>query len=100
MTTGVGPGISVADAIASTIEGPLLVNGFIFTRAGGVWLCSSLPREEYPTCGKPSIEISGLDPATIDGIEFLEGIGTNEPLQVLGSKIDGGLTVSETMRTQ
>ena len=99
--SAVGPGLSVADAIASTLEGPLLVNGFIFTKAGDVWLCSSLPREEYPTCGEPSIEVSGLDPATVEGIEFLESVGwTNEPTQVLGSKIDGVLTVSGMMLVQ
>ncbi len=99
--SAVGPGLSVADAIASTLEGPLLVNGFIFTKAGDVRLCSSLPREQYPTCGEPSIELSGLDPATVEGIEFLEGIGwTDEPTQVLGVKVDGVLTVSGTMLAQ
>ena len=44
--SGVGAGLSVADAIASTLEGPLLVNGFIFTEAGDVWLCDSLLRYE------------------------------------------------------
>ena len=64
-------------------------------------LCSSLPREEYPTCGEPSIEVSGLDAAAIEGIELLEGIGwTNEPTQVLGVIIDGVLTVSGTMLAQ
>jgi hypothetical protein len=91
----------VADAIASTLEGPLLVNGFILTKADVVSLCTSLPREEYPTCGEPSIAVSGLDLMTVDGMEFLEGIGwTNETTQVLGVKVDGVLTVSGTMLAQ
>ncbi len=97
----VGPGLSVAEAIASTLEGPLLVNGFIFTKASDVWLCSSLPREQDPTCGEPSIAVAGLDPTTIDGVQLLEGVGwTNETTQVLGVMIDGVLTVSGTMLAQ
>ena len=109
---GVGPGLSVADAIASTLEGPLLVSGFIFTEAGEVWLCSSLLHgdptaadllpgsvwEEHAMCGEPTIELSGVDPATIEGLEFHGGAGwTSEPTRVLGVKIDGVLTVSGTM---
>jgi hypothetical protein len=96
--SGVGPGISVADAINSKLDGPLLVNGFLFTKGGVVWLCTSLPREEYPTCGEPSVRLLGLDPATAESVEFLEGIGwTNKPLQVLGSLSGGMLTVSGTV---
>ena len=109
--SAVGPGLSVADAIASTLEGPLLVNGFIFTEAGDVWLCSSLlhgdptPADllpgsawgEHAMCGEPIIEVSGLDPATVEGFQLHEGAGwTNEPTQVLGVKVDGVLTVSGT----
>lgn len=107
--SGVGPGLSVADAIASTLEGPLLVNGFIFTETGDVWLCSSILHgdptpadllpdsvwEEHAKCGEPIIEVSGLDPATVESFQLHEGAGwTNEPTQVLGVKIDGVLTVS------
>ena len=110
--SGVGPGLSVADAIASTLEGPLLVSGFIFTEAGDVWLCDSLLHgdptpadllpgsvwEEHAMCGEPTIELSGVDPATVEGIEFHGGAGwTSEPTRVLGVKIVGVLTVSGTM---
>ncbi len=110
-----GPGLSVADAIASTLEGPLLVNGFIFTEAGDVWLCGSLLHgdptpadllpgsvwEEHAMCGEPRIEVSGLDPATVESFEFHGGTGwTNEPTQVLGVKVDGVLTVSATTLAQ
>ncbi len=101
LVSGGGPGISVADAIDSKLDSPLLVNGYLFTRDGDVWLCTSLPREEYPTCGEPSIRVSGLDPSTADSIEFLEGIGwTNNPLQLLGSVEGGVLTLSGTMLAQ
>ncbi len=99
--SGSGPGLTVADAIASLLEGPLLVNGFIFTRGDEVRLCSSLPGAPPPSCGEPSIEVAGLDPSAIAGLERLAGIGwTNEPAQVLGVKIDGVLTVSGTMLAQ
>ena len=110
--SAVGPGLSVADAIASTLGSPLLVNGFIFTEAGEVRLCSSLLHgdptaadllagnvfEEHVMCGEPTIEVSGIDPATVAGLEFHGAAGwTNEPTRVLGVKIDGVLTVSGTM---
>ena len=92
---GMGPGISVSDAVASTEEGPLLVNGLIFTMADEVWLCSSLPRAEYPTCGEPAIQVSGLNLQSVEGMEYLEGRGWSDQLtQVLGEKLDGVLNVS------
>ena len=94
-----GPGISVSDAVASTEEGPLLVNGLIFTMANEVWLCSSLPRAEYPTCGEPAIQVSGVDLESVAGMEYLEGRGwSDQPTQVLGEKLDGALNVpTETL---
>lgn len=90
-----GPGISVSDAVASIGEAPLLVNGLIFTMADEVWLCSSLPRAEYPTCGEPAIQVSGLDLESVEGMEYLEGRGwSDQPTQVLGEKLDGVLNVS------
>ena len=91
------------------------MNGFIFTEAGDVRLCSSLLHgdptpadllpgsvwEAHAMCVEPIIEVSGLDPATVESFEFHEGAGwTNEPTQVLGVKIDGVLTVSGTMLAQ
>jgi hypothetical protein len=100
-STGSGPGISVAAALASTLDSPLLVNGFIFTISGEVRLCTSLPREEYPTCGDPSLPVEGVDPAAIEGIEFLEGRGwSDQPTQLLGTMVDGVLTVSGTVLAQ
>lgn len=91
----VGPGISVSDTVASIEEGPLLVNGLIFTMADEIWLCSSLPRTEYPTCGEPAIQVSGLDLESVEGMEYLEGRGwSDQPTQVLGEKLDGVLNVS------
>ena len=106
--SGVGAGLSVADAIASTLEGPLLVNGFIFTEAGDVWLCDSLlryeplatdrVRKDRAECNEPRIQVSGINLATVESFEFHEGAGwTNETTQVLGLKIDGVPTVSGTM---
>lgn len=90
-----GPGISVSDAMGSTEEGPLLVNGLIFTMADEIWLCSSLPRAEYPTCGEPAIQVSGLDLESVEGMEYLEGRGwSDQPTQVLGEMLDGVLNVS------
>ena len=98
----------------------MLVNGFIFTETGDVWLCDSLLHgdptaadlvipgsvseehasvwEEHAMCGEPRIEVSGLDPATVESFESHEDAGwTDETTQVLGLMIDGVLTVSGPM---
>ena len=45
--SGVGPGLSIAGALASTLDGPLLVNGFVLAQGGQVRLCAVL-LESYP----------------------------------------------------
>jgi hypothetical protein len=101
LLSAVGPGISVAEALDSRLGGPLLVNGFLFTEGGDVWLCTALAREAPPTCGAPRLRVTGLDPAAVEGVEFLDGVGwSSESLGLLGAVAGGVLTVSGTMLAQ
>lgn len=92
--TSVGPGLSIAGALASTLDGPLLVNGFVLAQGGQVLLCAVLLESFPPQCGKPSLEVQGLD---LDGFEGLSSEGdvrwTDQPVQLLGTVSDGVLTV-------
>ncbi len=92
--SAVGPGLSIAGALASTLDGPLLVNGFVLAQGGQVLLCAVLLESFPPQCGKPSLEVQGLD---LDGFEGLSSEGdvrwTDQPVQLLGAVSDGVLTV-------
>ena len=45
---GMGPGISVADLLAATIDGPFLVNGYVFVGTDGSVIISDAIAESYP----------------------------------------------------
>ena len=80
-------GLSIADAKASNLDGPLMVVGHLAERDGALRLCDGL-RESYPPqCVDPSLRIDG----DVDG-----EIG--ERVSVLG-EVDGDvLRVSEQSR--
>ena len=44
---GVGPGISIGEAMTSSLDGPLLVNGHLHVQSGQVRLCEVLA-ESFP----------------------------------------------------
>lgn len=94
--SGMGPGISVAEALASTVGGPLLVNGYVFVYADGSIVLADLIAESYPPQpAGASIEVEGLDvmqiPLTegqLDG-EIEITAWTDTPVQLIGEIIDG-----------
>lgn len=93
----VGPGISVEDALASTLDQPLLINGFLYMTADGVIYFTDALAESYP----PSIDIArslrveGVDAGSLTGLQRAADISWSEtPLQMAGHVDDGVLTVS------
>jgi len=92
----VGPGISIEEAMASELEGPLLVNGNLLAQGDDVRLCSALAESFPPQCGGASLVVEGLKLEEVDGL-FTEGdvSWTDRPIQLLGVVSDGTLTVSE-----
>ncbi len=90
---GVGPGLSVSEALASDLDGPLLVNGFIVIRDGETRFCELL-LESFPAqCGGASLAVEGFDPSTVDGLTEASGvIWSGGPMQLLGT-IGGGRLV-------
>jgi hypothetical protein len=93
--SAVGPGLSVSEALASDLDGPLLVNGFIVIRDGETRLCELL-LESFPAqCGGASLVVEGFDPSTVDGLTEASGvIWSGGPMQLLGT-IDGDHLVVE-----
>lgn len=94
----VGPGISVAEALQSTLAGPLLVNGFVVTTADDtVYLAEALAESLPPQPGGATLIVEGLDLDVLDGLTSAQGITwSDQPVQILGDVADGVLTVSAT----
>ncbi len=96
-------GLSIEEAIASPLEGPLMVKGYLVAVDGeDVQLCSMLAESYPPQCGGPSLIVSGLDLETVDGLvqpddPALAGTAwSEEPVSILGEIEDDVITVSET----
>ena len=92
-----GGGLSVDEALASTLEGPVMVAGFLVAAGDEVRLCSALAESYPPQCGGSSLLVEGLNLATVEGLQ-MEGVvsWTDERFSVLGDVRDGVLTVSAT----
>jgi len=73
-SSAVGPGISIADALASGLDGPLLVNGFLVVQGDAVRLCEALAESFPPQCGGDSLRVGGLD---LD-LDAFEGLSTEQ----------------------
>ena len=93
--SALGPGLSVGEARASTLDGPLLVNGFVLVEDGRVLLCSALAKSLPPQCGGDSLTLSGFP---LEGFE-LQRSGdvswTDRSVQVLGY-VEGGVMSAAT----
>jgi hypothetical protein len=95
--TGVGPGISVAEALASRLEGPLLVRGWLWRAdAGDLRLCAELTDSIPPQCTKPQLIVKGLDLSKVEGLRREGGVTWSpQPVLVLGDVTGGVLKVSD-----
>ena len=96
---GVGPGISIGEALTSNLTGPLLVNGQLHVENGRARLCEVLAESFPPRCAGKYLVVEGLDLLTIGGLKT-EGSVTwsGQPVQVLGTVVGEVLTVSGTVR--
>lgn len=92
-----GPGLSIAEARASTAAGPLLVRGFLVAHDGRVQLCEALAESFPPQCGGDSLTVSGLDLDARDDLEEAEGTRWSpSEIALLGDVAGDTLTVDAT----
>ena len=91
-----GPGLSIAEAMASDLSGPLLVNGFLLIQADEVLFCSALSASSPPGCSGDSLKVEGLDVSKLEHLSSQNGISwTTQMTQLLG-EVDGDiLSVSQ-----
>ncbi len=96
---GVGPGISIDQALTSNLPGPLLINGHLHAQDGQVRLCELLAESFPAQCGGRALMVEGLDLTTMDGLTT-EGSVTwsDQPVQLLGTVEGEVLTVTVTVR--
>ena len=96
---GVGPGLSIGEALTSNLTGPLLINGLLHAQNNQVRLCESLAESFPPQCAGRFLVVEGLDLTTMDGLTS-EGSVTwsDQPVQVLGTVEGEVLTVAVTSR--
>lgn len=81
-----GPPLQIIDALAAGSTEPVLVTGALFVDAGaGVWLCSALAESFPPQCGGERLEVVGLDPATVPGLEEANGVRWAEGVELTGT---------------
>jgi hypothetical protein len=96
-----GGGLSIQEAIDSTLAGPLMVKGFIVADGqGSLKLCSAL-RESYPPqCGEPSLRVHPLALESVDNImqpaDVAPAAWTPTQVSLLGDVESGVITVSST----
>jgi hypothetical protein len=93
---GMGPGISVADALAAPSDEPLLVNGYLFVFADGRIVLADLIAESFPPQpGGAQVSVEGLDLMQIpltegpSDIEIAITAWTDLPVQLIGRIVDG-----------
>ena len=99
LISGVGPGISISEALATDITGPLLINGILHVQNSQTRLCETLAESFPPQCAGKSLVVDGLDLTTIDGLTTEGSISwTDQPVQILGTVVSEVLTISGTVR--
>jgi len=97
--SGVGPGISITEALTSNLTGPLLVNGYLHVHNDQVRLCEVLAESFPPQCGGRFLAVKGLDLVTMDGLTKEGSVTWSEQfVQVLGTVEGEVLAVSGTVR--
>lgn len=91
-----GGGLSVSEALASDVEGPLMVKGYVVVANGETRLCEALAEALPPQCGGAFVRVEGLDLA---GLREQGGVRwSDETVSLLGEIADGTLTVSVNSR--
>lgn len=94
---GAGPGISIDEAIALESSEPVLVNGWVYARAGEVRFCDAIAESYPPQCPGVSLLVEGLKLEEVDGLQRASGVAWSERTQLLGVVADGKITVGENV---
>lgn len=92
----VGPPVSVADALASTLDGPILVTGFVFVLADGSMVLADAIAESFPPQpAGATLTVVGFDLEGMTGVQTAPAGSAitqwvDVPVEVLGT-VDGAV---------
>lgn len=89
-------GLTVNEALAGTVEGPVTVRGFLIDADGETRLCEAVLESYPPQCGQPSLVVEGVDVATVDGAQQHEHVTWAETVSLTGELHSGVLRVTST----
>ena len=84
-------GLSVAEAKASALTGPLMVRGYVIETNDRYRLCDALLESEPPQCGEPSLRIEGIAAADLRAL-----FERREQVSLLGDLRGDTIVVADT----
>lgn len=99
-----GPGISVADLLASAVDGPYVVNGYLFVATdGSVVLADEIAESYPPQPAGAQVPVEGANTNSFPLVEAVEGEiaiaqWTESTIQLLGGLVNGVLVVDTTSK--
>ncbi|CAN5775983.1 hypothetical protein BH24ACT15_BH24ACT15_34390 [soil metagenome] len=91
-----GGGLTVADALASDLEGPLTVTGLLIERDGEVRLCQTIAESLPPQCGDPNMIVTGVNLAELEGAQTEQGVTWIDQVSLTGTVEGEAFHVSDT----
>lgn len=82
--------LSVDELAARSADTPVSVQGLLYGDSSGIRLCGAV-MESFPVqCGEPSVELAGVDIATISGTTTDQGITWREGVVLTVQRTDSG----------
>ena len=103
MITGMGPGITVTELLTATIDGPFLVNGYVFVGTdGSVVISDAIVESSPPQPAGAQVHVEGVDlvERPVDEGSVNSEIPfwslTEQPVQLVGDLIEGVLVGNPT----
>ena len=91
-------GLSVADAVKVSRDGPIAVKGFLFIDGVGARLCEVLAESFPPQCGGVFVPVEGFEEMLNVPLSDSQGISwTDQHVSFLGEFVDGTFIVNATV---
>ena len=94
-SAAMGPGISIQEAKTSSLQGALLINGFLFVEGNDVRFCSELAESSPPQCAGESLKVEGMDLSQVGELQQANGVRWSEEMQLLGEVEGNSLKVRQ-----
>ncbi len=89
------PGVPIATAAGTPIDGGFVITGFYVSDGNGVRLCEALAESYPPQCGGASIPFDNTAGADLGVLSVEQGVTWSEqPILVEGSVVDGVFVAS------